>query len=141
MKGSALTATTAVPTAPARDGFLRFAMRLDAGLSGLAGIGNAAFAAQIAEMSGTTTAMEYAMGAFLVVYGVTVFLLSMLPSVRTAGIGVIAANLLYALASVVAVISGAVPLTTTGIVLTLATGVYTLVMADLQYVGLRRMRT
>jgi hypothetical protein len=134
-----MTATTAVPTTTARDGFLRFAMRLDAGLSGLAGIGNAAFAAQIAEMSGTSTAMEYAMGAFLVVYGVAVFLLSMLPSVRTAGIGVIAANLLYALASVVAVISGAVPLTTTGIVLTLATGVYTLVMADLQYLGLRRM--
>jgi hypothetical protein len=136
-----MTATTAVPTATARDGFLRFAMRLDAGLSGLAGIGNAAFAAQIAEMSGTTTAMEYAMGAFLVVYGAAVFLLSMLPSVRTAGIGVIAANLLYALASVVAVMSGAVPLTTTGIVLTLATGVYTLVMADLQYVGLRRIRS
>jgi hypothetical protein len=65
----------------------------------------------------------------------------MLPSVRKAGIGVIAANLLYALASVVAVISGAVPLTTPGIVLTLATGVYTLVMADLQYLGLRRMRS
>jgi hypothetical protein len=136
-----MTATTAVPTTTARDGFLRFAMRLDAGLSGLAGIGNAAFAAQIAETSGTTTAMEYAMGAFLVVYGVAVFLLSMLPSVRKAGIGVIAANLLYALASVVAVISGAVPLTTPGIVLTLATGVYTLVMADLQYLGLRRMRS
>ena len=32
------------------------------------------------------------------------------------------------------------PLTTAGIVLTLASGVYTLVMADLQYLGLRRMR-
>ena len=107
----------------------------------MAGIGNAAFAAQIAEMSGTTTAIEYAMGAFFVVYGVAVFLLSMLPSVRKAGIGVIAANLLYAVGSVVAVVSGAVPLTTTGIVLTLATGVYTLVMADLQYLGLRRIRS
>jgi hypothetical protein len=60
--------------------------------------------------------------------------------VRTAGIGVIIANLLYAVGSVVAVLSDAVPLTTAGIVLTLATGVYTLVMADLQYLGLRRMR-
>jgi hypothetical protein len=135
-----MTATTAIPTTTARDGFLRFTMRLDAVLSGLAGIGNAAFAAQIAEMSGTTTATEYTMGAFFVVYGVAVFLLSMLPSVRKAGIGVIVANLLYSVGSVVAVLSGAVPLTTTGIVLTLATGVYTLVMADLQYLGLRRAR-
>ena len=136
-----MTATTAIPTTTARDGFLRFAMRLDAVLSGVAGIGNAAFAAQIAELSGTTTATEYAMGAFFVVYGVAVFLLSMLPSVRKAGIGVIAANLLYAAGSVVAVVSDAVPLTTAGIVLTLATGVYTLVMADLLYLGLRRIRS
>ena len=87
-------------------------------------------AAVIAEMSGTTITTEYAMGAFFVVYGVAVFLLSRLPSVRTAGIGVIIANLLYAVGSVVAVLSDAVPLTTAGIVLTLATGVYTLVMAQ-----------
>ena len=38
------------------------------------------------------------------------------------------------------VLADVVPLTTTGVVLTLASGVYTLVMADLQYLGLRRMR-
>ena len=38
-KGSSMTATTAIPTTTARDAFLRFAMRLDAVLSGLAGIG------------------------------------------------------------------------------------------------------
>ena len=136
-----MTAITAIPTTTASDGFLRFAMRLDAVLSGVAGIGNAAFAAQIAEMSGTTTATEYAMGAFFVVYGVAVFLLSLLPSVRKAGIGRDRRQpAVRACGSVVAVLAGVVPLTTAGIVLTLATGVYTLVMADLQYLGLRRMR-
>jgi hypothetical protein len=38
------------------------------------------------------------------------------------------------------VLAGVWPLTTAGVVLTLASGVYTLVMADLQYIGLRRMR-
>ena len=42
--------------------------------------------------------------------------------------------------AVAAVLAGWWPLTTTGIVLTLASGVFTLIMADLQYLGLRRMR-
>ena len=33
-----------------------------------------------------------------------------------------------------------IPLTTTGVVLTLADGVYTLVMAELQYQGVRRIK-
>jgi hypothetical protein len=53
---------------------------------------------------------------------------------------VIGGNVLYTVASVIFVLAGAIPLTTTGIVLTLAAGVYTLVMADLQYMGVRRMR-
>ena len=38
------------------------------------------------------------------------------------------------------VLADVFPLTTTGVVLTLATGVYTLVMAELQYQGLRRIK-
>jgi hypothetical protein len=100
----------------------------------------AAIVPQLSSLSGLSTRTEYALSAFFVVYGVTVFGLSLLSSVRRPGIGVIFANLLYTAAALVVVLAGVWPLTTTGIVLTLGSGVYTLVMADLQYLGLRRMR-
>ena len=40
----------------------------------------------------------------------------------------------------VLVLADWMPLTTTGVVLTLATGVYTAVFAELQFQGLRRMK-
>jgi hypothetical protein len=123
-----------------KDSFLRFALRLDAVITGLMGIAAAPLAPRVAEMSGTTPALEYAMSAFFIAYGLAVFGLSLLPSVRIPGIWVIGGNVLYAVLAVAVVLAGLWPLTTTGIVLTLASGVYTLVMADLQYLGLRRMR-
>ena len=56
------------------------------------------------------------------------------------GIVIAAGNLLYTVASVVVVLADVCPLTTTGVVLTLAGGVYTLVMAELQYQGWRRAK-
>ncbi|MET0474626.1 MAG: hypothetical protein ABW001_08300 [Mycobacterium sp.] len=133
--------TTTIPAATtAKDGFLRFAMRLDAVLSGLVGILGVALAPRIAESSGTTPAIEYSMGAFFIVYGVGVYGLSLLEHVRTPGVILVAANVVYAVAAVVTVVAGVWPLTTVGVVLTLGSGVYTLVMADLQYLGLRRLR-
>ena len=80
------------------------------------------------------------MSAFFIAYGVVVFALAALPSVRKPGIAVIIANVLYTVATVAVVLADVLPLTTTGVVLTLASGVYTLVIADLQYQGLRRMK-
>ena len=133
---SAVTVSTVTTT---KDSFLRFAMRLDAVCSGLAGIAGAAMAPRIAEMSGTTPALEYSMGAFFIAYGVAVFALSRIKHVRIPGIAVVVGNLGYSVLAVVVVLAGVWPLTTTGVVLTLASGVFTLVMADLQYLGLRRM--
>jgi hypothetical protein len=121
-----------------RDGLLRLAMRADAVITGLAGVAGIPLAGWLSELSGTTPATEYAMSAFFIAYGVVVFGLAALPSVRRAGMGVIIANLLYTVAAVVAVF--AVSLTTTGVVLTLASGVYTLVFAELQYQGWRRAK-
>ena len=42
--------------------------------------------------------------------------------------------------SVVFVLVDVFPLTTVGVVLTLAVGVYTLIMAELQYQGVRRIK-
>ena len=122
------------------DSLLRFAMRADATLTGVAGIAGVPLAGRLAELSGTTRAFEYSMAAFFIVYGVVVLALASLPSVRVPGIAVITANLLYTVAAVVFVLTDWMPLTTTGVVLTLASGVYTLVFAELQYQGLRRIK-
>jgi hypothetical protein len=123
-----------------RDGFLRLAMRADAVITGLAGVAGLPLASWLAETSGTTIAFEYAMAGFFIAYGAVVFGLAALPSVLRAGVGVMIANLLYTVAAVVLVLADVFPLTATGVVLTLASGVYTLVFAELQYTGWRRAK-
>ena len=80
------------------------------------------------------------MSAFFIAYGVVVFGPAALPSVRRAGMGVVIANLLYTVAAMVFVLADVFPLTTTGVILTLATGVYTAMFAELQYQGWRRAK-
>ncbi|MGE2723339.1 hypothetical protein [Mycolicibacterium pulveris] len=122
------------------DSLLRLAMRADGILTGLAGVAAIPLAGWLAEISGTTTTFEYAMAAFFIAYGVVVLGLAALPSVRRAGMAVIIANVVYAVAAVVLVLVDVFPLTTIGVVLTLATGAYTLVFAELQYQGWRRIK-
>ncbi|OJZ66290.1 hypothetical protein BRW65_27095 [Mycobacterium paraffinicum] len=134
-----MSATT-IDRTGTRDGLLRLAMRADAAISGLVGLAGIPLAGRLAELSGTTKAFEYAMGAFLIGYGVVVFGLASLPSVRRAGMGVIIANLLYTVSAVVLVLTDVFPLTSAGVALNLAAGAYTLVFAELQYQGWRRAR-
>jgi hypothetical protein len=136
-----MTAITTPRLKDSTDSFLRFAMRADAVLTGLAGIAGIPLAGWLAEISGTTTAFEYSMSAFFIAYGLVVLGLAALPSVKMPGIAVIVANIVYAVAAVVLVVADVFPLTTLGVVLTLATGVYTLVFAELQYQGVRRIKS
>src|SRR6185312_1392702 len=106
--------TTAVPAMTARDAFLRFALRLDAVGSGLMGVVGLAMTPQIAELSGTTTGFEYTVSALFVVYSVAVLALSWRSSVRQTGRVCSMGNLVYSVATVVAVLAGVFPLTTTG---------------------------
>jgi hypothetical protein len=135
-----MTAITVPHTTAAKDTFLRVAIRLDAVISGLMGVAGAALAPRIAELSGTSPAIEYSMAAFFIAYGVGVYGLSMRKHVRRLGVAVVVGNLVYTALAVLVVLAGVWPLTTVGVVATLGSGVYTLVMADLQYLGLRRMR-
>jgi hypothetical protein len=134
-----MSATT-IDRTGTRDGLLRLAMRADAAISALVGLAGIPVAGWLADLSGTTTSFEYAVAAFLIAYGVVVFGLAALPSVRRAGMGVIIANVAYTVAAVVLVLADVVPLTSTGVVLNLAAGVYTLVFAELQYQGWRRAK-
>jgi peptidoglycan/LPS O-acetylase OafA/YrhL len=134
-----MTAVTA-HTTTAKDSFLRFAIRLDAVLSGLMGVVGIPFAPRMAELSGTTTAFEYSIGAFFIAYGVAVYGLSRKQRVRRLGLILVIGNLVYTALAVAFVLADVMPLTTTGVVLTLGSGAFTLVMAELQYQGLRRAR-
>jgi hypothetical protein len=123
-----------------RDGLLRFAMRADAVISGLAGVASVPLAGSLAATSGTTKAFEYGMSVFLISYGVIVLALATRPSVRRSGMGVVIANLAYTVAAVVLVLTDVFPLTPSGVTLVLASGVYTLLFAELQYQGWRRAK-
>lgn len=135
-----MTATTSTRTGITRtDSLLRLAMRADAVLTGLAGLAVLPIAGWVAEISGTSLTIEYSMAAFFIGYGIVVFGLAALPSVRRAGVAVIAANLLYSLAAVAVVVSDVWTMTVAGVAVTLATGVYTAAFAALQYIGWRRL--
>jgi hypothetical protein len=130
-----MTATTFTRT----DAPLRLAMRADAVLTGLAGLAGIPLAGMLAELSGTSTTIEYSLAAFFIGYGVVVLGLAALPSLRQAGLAVIAANVVYTVAAVAVVVSDVWTMTATGAVLTLATGVYTAAFAVWQYRGWRRL--
>jgi hypothetical protein len=137
-----MTAVTPLPIRPfadSTDSLLRFAMRLDATLSGLAGLMIAAAADPISSLTGLSSIAEYGLGAFFVFCGLIVFGLAAAPDLRRAGIGVAIANIVFTVAAVVVVAADVLPLTATGIGATLACGVYTALIAYLQYLGVRRL--
>ncbi|BCQ07905.1 hypothetical protein JMUB5695_01330 [Mycobacterium heckeshornense] len=137
-----MTAVSSLHTRPlydSTDSLLRFAMRVDATLTGLAGLIVAAAADPLSSLSGLSSAAEYAMGAGFVLYGLIVFSLAALPDLRRAGVGVVVANIAYTLAAIAVVAAGWLPLTAFGAAATLGSGVYTAFFAILQYVGVRRL--
>ncbi|WAC92734.1 hypothetical protein [Mycobacterium sp. Aquia_213] len=128
-----MSAATGIPTRhlyDATDSLLRFAMRADATLTGLCGLAIALFA-------DLNSNLEYALGAIFVLYGLVVYSLTGLPDLRSVGAGVVGANIVVTLGSLVAV--EAVPMTAAGVAATLATGAYAAAFAWLQYLGVRRL--
>jgi hypothetical protein len=135
---TAISGLTTRPLYDATDSLLRFAMRVDATLTGLMGLAVAFAADEVSSLTGLTSGQEYGLGAFFVAYGLVVFSLAASPDLRRSGIGVVVANIVYTLAAIVA--AELVPMTTTGVAATLASGVYTAAFAGLQYLGIRRLR-
>ncbi|OBK92876.1 hypothetical protein A5645_21975 [Mycobacterium asiaticum] len=135
---TAIPGVTARPLSDSTDSLLRFAMRADATLTGLMGLAVAAAADPVSRLTGLTSAQEYSVGAFFVLYGLAVFSLAALPDLRRAGIGVVSANIVYTVAAIAA--AELVPMTAVGVGATLASGVYTAAFAGLQYLGVRRLK-
>ena len=128
-----MTAITATRT----DSLLRMAMRVDAICVGLTGIALLAAAGWFSEYTGLAKPVEYGIGIFSVGYGVVVFALAAIERVRPAGVGTVIANALCTVIALVAVFT--MSLTTAGVVIVIAAGIYTAVMAEWQYVGGRRI--
>ena len=130
-----------VTTQPTRtDSLLRVAMRADAILTGVSGVVGLPLVGWLAKTSGTTVAFEKEMALFYMAYGIVVFGLSLLPSVKGPGLAVIIANVVYTVGAVALVLAGPFALTTFGVVATLGSGVSTLAFAELQYQGWRRIK-
>ena len=131
---------TALTHSTRTDSLLRLAMRADALLTGVMGVICLPLAGWLAHTSGTTVSFEKAMAVFFIAYGVVVFGLSTLESVKVPGMVVIIGNVLFTVGAIALVVAGPFALTTLGVVFTLASGVYTLVFAELQYQGWRRAK-
>ena len=134
---SAITATGAAGTRKANDSLLRLAMRVDAVFVGIVGIVLLAAAGYFSDLTGLPKSVEYGVGIFSVVYGIVVFALAGIERVRPAGIVTVIANAACTVIALIAVFTMA--LTTAGVVVVIATGIYTLAMAEWQYVGVKRI--
>lgn len=134
-----MTAILSRPLSSSTDALLRFALRLDATLTALCGLIVALAADPVSRLTGLTPTQEWLIGAGFVAYGAIVYALAAVGDLRIPGIAVIGGNLVFTVAVVVAVAAGALPLTGFGAAVTLATGMFTLCMAYLQYLGVRRL--
>jgi FtsH-binding integral membrane protein len=137
-----MTAVTPLPIRPfddSTDSLLRFAMRLDATLSGLVGPFIALMADSLSALTGLSSVAEFSGGALLVLAGLAVYGLAAAPDLRRVGVGLIVGNVILTVAALVVVAVGALPLTEAGVAATLATGGYFALMGYLQYLGVRRL--
>jgi hypothetical protein len=136
---TAVTPLAARPFDDSTDSLLRFAMRLDATLSGAIGLFVALMADSLSSLTGLSSVAEFSGGALLVLGGLAVFGLAASPDLRRAGFVIIGGNVVLTVAALVVLAIGALPLTGTGVAAMLATGGYSALMGYLQYLGVRRL--
>jgi hypothetical protein len=135
-----MTATvTTRPLSDSSDSLLRFAMRADATLCAGLGLVVAMAADPLSRLSGLSSTSEWIAGAVLVGYGAGLYVMAAATFVRRLGLGVVVANVVFAVATIVVLIAGVLPLTGMGVAMMLTTVGATLGFAYLQYLGVRRL--
>lgn len=127
------------PFSDSEDSLLRFAMRVDATLTGVLGLAIAAMADPLGRLTGLTSAQGYIAGAAFVLCGLVVYALAASPDLRRVGTGLVAFNIAGTVGFVAVAEAGVLPLTTFGSFGVLAAGLYTAIFAVLQYFGVRRL--
>lgn len=136
---TAVTPLAARPFDDSTDSLLRFAMRLDATLSGAAGLFIAVLADPLATLTGLSSVAEFSGGALLALAGLAVYALAAAPDLRRVGRGLIAGNVALTVATLVVLAVGVLPLTDAGVAAMFATSGYFALMGYLQYLGVRRL--
>ena len=131
--------TRSQPLSDSTDSLLRFAMRLDATLTGVLGLGIAAMADPLARLTGLTAAQGYIAGAAFVLCGLVVYALAATPDLRRVGTAMAVFNGVGTAGLLAVAAAGVLPLTTFGVMTALAAGLYTATFAVLQYLGVRRL--
>ncbi|MFD5208653.1 hypothetical protein ACFWNF_17250 [Streptomyces anulatus] len=122
------------------DGFARMALKLDAVATGLNGIAYLALATVLDSFFGVTTAVQYPVGAFLLLYALGVLAIGTRKEIHRTGLtAVIVANLLWVVLSLVVLISGVLSPTGVGAVWVVLQSLTVGGFAALQYVGLKRL--
>jgi hypothetical protein len=137
-----MTAVTPLTTRPfddSTDSLLRFAIRLDATLAGAVGLFIALMADPLSALTGLSSVTPFTGGALLVLAGLAVYALAAAPDLRRVGRGLIVGNVVMAVATIVVVAAGVLPLTEAGVAATVAMGGYFALMGYLQYLGVRRL--
>jgi hypothetical protein len=134
-----VTAIATRPLSETQESLLRFSMRVDATLCAASGLFVAALADSLSHLSGLSAAAEWIGGAALVGYGALLYALAAAPAIRLIGIGIVAANVVFAIVVVAVLIAGLLPLTAAGVALISALTASALGCAYLQYLGVRRL--
>ncbi|BDX30688.1 hypothetical protein TUM20985_12350 [Mycobacterium antarcticum] len=136
----AMTATiTTRPLSDSSDSLLRFAMRTDATVCAGLGLLVAMAADPLSRLSGLSAESEWIAGAALAAYGVALYVMAAAPFVRHIGVGVVVANVVFAVIAIAVVVAGVLPLTDAGVAMMLAVVAATLCVAYVQYLGVRRL--
>ncbi|MBI3227144.1 MAG: hypothetical protein HYZ39_19020 [Mycolicibacterium cosmeticum] len=133
------TTLTRRPLSDSTDSLLRFVMRADATVCAGTGLLIAVAADPLSRLSGLSAASEWIAGAALVLYGALLHVFAAVPGLRRVGVGVVTANVLVAIGTLAVLVAGVLPLTTAGVLMTLAVVLATLGCAWLQYLGVRRL--
>ena len=124
-----------------RERLLRRSLQLDAAASGGLGVLLAAGGAVLDGPLGIPATVLVPVGGFLVLYGAALWLLGMRPQLSRPTVKtVVAGNLVWVAASVVAAVAGWWSPTTLGTVLVVAQAAAVALFVELQVTGLRRAR-
>lgn len=122
-------------------GLLRLALRLDAMISGMAGLGALVASPFLETLLGTPRGLLGPVGLLLIVYALLLWALARPPLINHAMVwGVILLNSAWAIASLVVVVGGWWGLTALGSAIVLGQAAIVALMLDLQILGVRRVR-
>ncbi|MEO3870239.1 hypothetical protein ABGB18_15605 [Nonomuraea sp. B12E4] len=133
---------TALPIITDRTKSLRLVLATDAVVTAANGLVYLALATPVSELLGPGAGPLRAIGAGLLVYGAAVGLLArrrpIPPSLTWA---IIALNILWPLAGLITLVTGALDLTTAGTLWTIVQALVVAAFAELQFIALRKTRT